>query len=271
LETDTSSHNRQWHQIVVEFDDYSLAENTAAAHLRPLLRRAETDHEVASWWFTRKAPYWRLRYLRPQSADTTDGIRHTLDDFRSAGIISRWIETIYEPEMPAFGGHEAIVVAHQLFHRDSCHILAYLSSDQDQRRELTILLCSVLMRAAGLDWYEQGDVWARVAEDRFMSPSTPTGRERKLEPGLHRLMTVDAGPGSSLTQHAGQLAHLTEWFDAFHLAGQALGTLAHRGTLSRGLRAVLSHHVIFHWNRIGLPYNTQAILANTAKNVILSD
>ena len=31
------------------------------------------------------------------------------------------------------------------------------------RREISLMLCSVLMRAAGQDWYEQGDVWARVA------------------------------------------------------------------------------------------------------------
>jgi hypothetical protein len=29
--------------------------------------------------------------------------------------------------------------------------------------------------------------------------------------------------------------------------------------------------VIFHWNRIGLPYNAQTVLANTAKNVVPSN
>lgn len=51
-------------------------------------------------------------------------------------------------------------VAHHLFHQDSRHILDYLGSERaaasrsDRRRELSILLCTALMRGAGQDWYE---------------------------------------------------------------------------------------------------------------------
>nr|WP_143267114.1 lantibiotic dehydratase C-terminal domain-containing protein [Amycolatopsis thailandensis] len=54
-------------------------------------------------------------------------------------------------------------------------------------------------------------------------------------------------------------------------AGVDLGRLARVGTLRRGLRAVLSHHVIFHWNRIGLSYGTQAILAHAVKTAVLDE
>jgi thiopeptide-type bacteriocin biosynthesis protein len=100
------------------------------------------------------------------------------------------------------------------------------------------------MRSAGQDWYEQGDIWARVAE-------------------------VDTGPATPLMGPTGQLVNIAAWAAAFHAAGTQLGQLARTGTLRRGLRAVLTHHVIFHWNRIGLPYNTQSLLAHTAKEVIL--
>jgi hypothetical protein len=43
-----------------------------------------------------------------------------------------------------------------------------------------------------------------------------------------------------------------------------------RPTKERGTRDILAHHVIFHWNRIGLPYKTQSILAHAAKTVIFS-
>jgi hypothetical protein len=36
------------------------------------------------------------------------------------------------------------------------------------------------------------------------------------------------------------------------------------------LRAVLAHHVIFAWNRIGLSHTTQSLLANVAKAVVLN-
>jgi hypothetical protein len=38
--------------------------------------------------------------------------------------------------------------------------------------------------------------------------------------------------------------------------------------LTRGIRAVITLHVIFHWNRIGLPATTQATLARAAKDAI---
>ncbi|WP_410655243.1 hypothetical protein [Amycolatopsis sp. lyj-112] len=84
-------------------------------------------------------------------------------------------------------------------------------------------------------------------------------------------MTVDAGPTSPLIRPAGQLADLASWSVSFHAAGIELGKLARAGTLRRGLRAVLAHHVIFHWNRMGLPYNAQSLLAHAAKAVVFED
>jgi hypothetical protein len=41
--------------------------------------------------------------------------------------------------------------------------------------------------------------------------------------------------------------------------------------VSRGLRAVLAHVVIFHWNRLGLPAVTQATLARAAASACLPE
>lgn len=256
-----------WHQVTVEFTDYALAEQATVAHLQPIM-----DSAVESWWFIRKAPCWRLRY-RPPRHDTEDDVRDNVHQamatLRAADDVAGWVETIYEPEVHVFGGHDAMTVAHQLFHHDSQHILSRRSSDRDHRQELTILLCSTFLRAAGQDWYEQGDVWARVAENRPVTSETPPERTRALEPGLRRLMTVDAGPGSPLVEPGGHLADIATWTTAFHTAGRALGELASRGELRRGLRAVLAHHLIFHWNRLGLSYNTQSILASAAREMVL--
>ncbi|MGH3942009.1 MAG: thiopeptide-type bacteriocin biosynthesis protein [Pseudonocardiaceae bacterium] len=268
-----------WQQVFVQFDDYTAAEHIGVAHLGPLLSDTEAAGLVASWWFVRKAPCWRLRYLPAHHGeqDAQAFLYQWLDALRATGHIAQWIETIYEPEIHAFGGIAAMDVAHHLFHQDSRHILAYLGSDHsdtsadrsDKRRELSILLCATLMRGAGQDWYEQGDIWARVAENRPLPPGTSLDRLCDSGSGLQRLMTVDAGPASTLVSQDGRLAHLAGWATALNSAGTALGDLARNGTLHRGVRAVLTHHVIFHWNRIGLPYETQSILAHAAKAVIL--
>lgn len=269
-----------WRQVSIRFDDYPAAEHTSVAHIGPEMTRAETAGLIASWFFIRKAPSWRLRFLPSldrTEQDATTFIHQRLETLQNAGRIACWVETIYEPEVHAFGGAPAMDLAHHLFHQDSQHILAYLGSDRvttsrgrsDQRRELSILLCSTLLRGARQDWYEQGDIWARVTENRPLPSDTPLDRLRNMEPDLRQLMTSDTGPTSPLMKQNGSLTFISDWATAFEEAGKALGNLARDGTLRRGIRAVLAHHVIFHWNRIGLPYTTQSILANTAKAVVL--
>lgn len=73
-------------------------------------------------------------------------------------------------------------------------------NSQIGRREVSILLCSLLMRGAGQEWYEQGDVWARVAQNRPTDRDTPPEQLHTIKPPLRRLMTVDTGPASKLVQ-----------------------------------------------------------------------
>ena len=67
----------------------------------------------------------------------------------------------------------------------------------------------------------------------------------------------------------GPTSYATAWLEAFQTAGHQLGTAAANGTLQRGLRALLTHIVIFHWNRLGLSASTQAILAQAAQQACL--
>ncbi|GLZ42838.1 thiopeptide-type bacteriocin biosynthesis protein [Actinokineospora sp. NBRC 105648] len=254
-----------WAQVTVEFTDYATAEQIMSQRLLP------TINDVATlWWFVRKAPHWRLRYLPEQpdrAADAHRAVTEVLNNLQSSERIRTWFDTIYEPETHAFGGTDGMAIAHRLFHHDSKYILTR-PIGPDHRREHTILLCSVLLRAAGQDWYEQGDVWARVAENRPPRPQTADEPQPSFTAGLKRLMSVDASPNSPLLQPDGGLADLAEWTTAFQTAGNVLGGLARHGQLTRGLRAILAHHVIFHWNRLGLPYQTQSLLAATAREVV---
>jgi protein-L-isoaspartate(D-aspartate) O-methyltransferase len=267
-----------WGQAVIEFADRRSAEQVAAGHLRPRLAAAEADGMIDSWFFIRKFPYWRLRYA-PRSDAPRQHLVQVLDALAAEGRIIGWTAGIYEPEALAFGGAAAMDIAHELFCADSRHILDYLARPGTTppgapglgQRELGILLSSVLMRGAGQDWYEQGDVWARVARHRQADHhALPAERLSTSKTAVCRLMTVDAGPASALVV-GGPLAPVAGWSAAFERAGRDLADLACRGTLERGLRAVLTHHVIFHWNRLGLSHAQQGTLSTLAREVVMAE
>ncbi|CCK25003.1 hypothetical protein BN159_0624 [Streptomyces davaonensis JCM 4913] len=56
---------------------------------------------------------------------------------------------------------------------------------------------------------------------------------------------------------------------AFEQTGATLARLAARGALTRGLRAVIAHHVIFHANRASLLQDDQSALSHIAREVVM--
>jgi thiopeptide-type bacteriocin biosynthesis protein len=260
-----------WRQINITFPDWAIAEEVVVAHLAPFLIEAEAQEELAAWFFIRKRPRWRVRYMiRSDSPQAQNHITRHVDDLKTKRHIAGATESIYEPEIHAFGGTSSMDAAHRLFHLDSRHVLGYLADHEHiqspgHRREMSVLLCTALLRAAGLDWYEQGDVWARVAEHRELTTGVLARRAGQLESSLRRLITVDTTP---LIDQAAPLAFAADWAAAFASAGHDLAALASYGHLHRGLREILTHHVVFAWNRLGLSYETQGVLANVAKLVV---
>ncbi|SMD23893.1 thiopeptide-type bacteriocin biosynthesis domain-containing protein [Lentzea albidocapillata] len=261
-----------WWQLYIQFTDWHDAERAVADHLAPLLHSAEDEGVITAWWFMRKHPCWRLR-LQPGSAGRT--MRHrfgtALDDLTANGQITGWRPGIYEAETMAFGGQVGMDLAHELFCADSRAVVNLLRDGGIGlgRRELSLLLCTTLMRAAGLEWYEQGDVWHRVAQERHLPADVPVSKVTAMAGDLKQLMLADVSPDGPLLGTNGPLASAAEWADAFRQAGRTLGSAARRGTLRRGLREVVSYLVIFHWNRLGLPARTQSILAWAARSAIL--
>ncbi|MFF9073885.1 thiopeptide-type bacteriocin biosynthesis protein [Streptomyces sp. NPDC014735] len=263
-----------WWQVYVEFSDWATAEQTTAVRLVPLLRRAGESGGMTEWWFTRKHPCWRLRlYVRPETGIKAD-LRAGLDRLTAEGHLRRWWPGIYEPEIAPFGGPAGMLAAHALFSADSRQIIDLAVGRTDMqigRRELSVLLCTAMMRAAGLEWYEQGDVWQRVIDEEHRSAldAVPGDRLQELAAQLRSLLVADTSPGGPLLSHGGPMEPVSEWADAFRDTGQALHEAVRTGTLERGLRRVLSLHVIFHWNRLGLSMGTQSALAWAARTAIL--
>lgn len=246
-----------WFQVNLLCEDWRAAERMAVHHLGPRLAEAEFAGLLSGWWFIRKDACWRVRYQpvpgQEESARAAVGeITHRL--FADA-VIESWAATLYEPETHAFGGPDGMDTAHALFHADSRHFLDHLRRVGDgHRSELGVLLVGTLMRGAAQDWYEQGDIFAQVAShrpvDRPLTDTETDGVRRLL---AARATSIDSAP---------------TWPDAFHAAGSALAKLASESRLSRGLRAVLAHHVLFAWNRAGIPASRQGLLASAAAEAV---
>ncbi|MFG2845367.1 thiopeptide-type bacteriocin biosynthesis protein [Kitasatospora sp. NPDC048296] len=252
-------------QLHVHFTGQDVAEPAALARLRPALFDAEVGGHLKSWHFVRKGDVWRVRYQVPEGVDP-DKVTGALTDALADSRVSGWTQVVYEPEVHAFGGGSGMQAAHRFFHEDSRQVLDHLAapSGRDRRRELAIILVTALLRGAGQEWYEQGDVWAQVAAHRKAEASPE--QLARLGPALERLVSVDTGPDSALA--GGALAFAAPWLDVHTQAGRRLVRLAHGGQLTRGLRAVCAYHVLFHFNRMGLTPAVQGAIASTASGLV---
>ncbi len=259
-----------WRQLYLRFADWQRADQIAAAHLLPLLDDAERRGQISAWWFMRKHPCWRLR-LHPSQPGSSTGIEARLDELAADGQLDAWWSGVYEPETAAFGGGAAMDIAHALFAADSRGVLELVVAGRTGlgRRELSLLLVCALLRGAGLEWYERGDLFDRVCVERPLPHDVPAEKLTALSDNLATLLRTDTAPDGPLFGSGGPVAAQTRWADACGSAGRALADANRIGQLRRGLRDILSYHVIFHWNRLGLPARTQALLAHAARQAVL--
>lgn len=251
----------QWWQANLEFTDWNNAEDTVR-RLLPHLGGPE-----CGWWFIRKYPCWRLR-LQPRGHGHRARLETALNDLTDQGVLAGWNPVVYEPETAAFGGPAGMDAAHALFHADAALALRFPEGLPLRRHEVSLVLCSALLTGAGLEWYEQGDVWARVAAERPL-PNGEEERVEKLAADVEKRLRLDTTPDSPLFSPGGLLHPCARTAAAFRECGTTLDHAARTGDLQRGLRAVLAYHVIFHWNRHGLPGRPQALLAEAARSAIL--
>ncbi|MFG3423227.1 methyltransferase, FxLD system [Micromonospora sp. NPDC048063] len=242
-----------WHQATIRIDTDRRA---VAVHVAPELDRLVRLGALTGWWYIRKQQ-WRLR-LHTDDAGYTQ-VTDLLDKLTADERITGWHGGIYEPETLAFGGPDGMATAHRLFHGDSSNLLAWERAAAQAppalgQREMTALLCGVLLRSAGLDRYEQADAWAKVAEERPLSYADPALHDDQHREPLVQAMTklLTVNPTSLCAPPDGPLAAWAPWIGAFEKAGQELLALTQEGRLHRGLRAVLAHHIIFHANRAGI-------------------
>ncbi|GAA0955930.1 thiopeptide-type bacteriocin biosynthesis protein [Actinocorallia libanotica] len=264
LDLSPETPGQEWWHVFIRFADWATAEQISTARLAPLLNAATQPD--GAWWFIRKHPDWRIRIQAP--ADQRPHLKARFDQLVDEGVLTRWQTGRYEPETSAFGGPDAMTAAHTLFAADS-HALLHPPPLPIGRRELSMLFLGVLVRGAGLEPYEIGDVWAKVARDRPLPADITDGKLAALTTTITTLLRTDLHPHGAAFGPTGPLAAATHHAEAFRTCGQALARLAREGRLERGLRTVLAYHVIFHWNRAGFEARQQSLLAHAARAAIL--
>ena len=239
---------QEWWHAFVSFPGGAGVTPQAAAALAAALAGQR-------YHFTRKEDGLRLR-----AREDTGGV---LGRLAADGLIAGWHERIYEPETWAFGGTEGMAIAHGLFCADSPAALAATGAPGGKER--AILLISAMTRAAALDPFETGDVWAKLAALRPPTGPPPPERHAGAVAAMRRLLTADAA------QRPGAEPRWADRVAAFEDAGRQLAFLAADGLLTRGLRSILAHHLIFAFNRAGIPSRVQAAAAWLAVQAAFGD
>jgi len=251
----TDNPRSPWQQLTYTCDDWRAAENTAVAVLGPLLTTGQDKGDIASWWFVRKGPQWRVRLESP-AGSLTCRLAEALTGNGGAVAVT---EGTYEPETTRFGGPEAMDAAHRLFAADSRRLLDHLAGNSPRLlREIPVILAVRLLRAARQDWYEQGDCWEQMAAHRYDGHGPAPEPDAGTVSAIMALLSAGGdAPGSPLDDRP-------EWASAFEDAGRRIAALAGRGALARGQRAVLAQHLLFLFNRHGVSASDQQLLAAAA-------
>ncbi|MGW2591698.1 thiopeptide-type bacteriocin biosynthesis protein [Streptomyces sp. NPDC001515] len=260
-----------WHQVNIRFADYDRAERIFRSHIVPSLR---PGGPIGLWWFVRKAPHWRIR-CHPATGATTqdvaDHVAQALNRSVSYGVTANWHPALYEPETIAFGGLTGLPLAHALFHADSEGALTYLGVYEREfsgllgPKETSLLAMTLLMRAAGLEAGEQGDVWGRVEQRRPLADDVMPQQVSAMTAPTKRLLLTDARPLLA----DGPLTPVRPWIEALQQHGQRLAETTEANQLSIGKRAVLARHILFHWNRMGFTLRQQSIWCRAAREALL--
>ncbi|MGA5304594.1 thiopeptide-type bacteriocin biosynthesis protein [Nucisporomicrobium flavum] len=258
-------HERAWFQAHIRPLDWSTAETAFATHVMPILDRLTGS----DWWFLRKHPHWRLRL----HTSDHDMARALLDRLVSQDVIAGWQESIYEPETAVFGGSYAIALVHDLFCADSRGVLTYTQQHTPGigRRELSLLLIRALQHHAGLDPFEAGDVFDRVTGMRPPLDDAAFTRVDAMATHLRAALAIPLRADHPLFAANGPLSYAAPWLIAHIDTGRHLRGATDTGLLERGLRTILAHIVIFHWNRLGLAATTQSVLAHAAKAALFPE
>jgi thiopeptide-type bacteriocin biosynthesis protein len=259
--------NAGWLQLNVSLNPQGETIPAAMAlfdSLREQLPRWRTAGLVTRFFFVRKPPGARLRFLCPQGeSEVTGELELMLQRLQRQGFVPHFFRSCYEPEQARFGGAEAMSLVHDYFDADTSEWLLLQQISAAKRRSFTAstLLTSVfnhLFAAVVKDPAEVWDIWCQCTE--LTGRESSEADEDYLDP---KFASIEAlRPLASPDEMA--------ILDAYESANQALATglkqVWSEGKLQRGLRGVLATVAMFGLNRHGLGQNAQSKLVHLIRS-----
>jgi thiopeptide-type bacteriocin biosynthesis protein len=285
-----------WYRIYCRAGRSALDEYLARpfTSLRVVLRSEDCSDEVLAcvgavlsatgrqWWFMRKGdeegPHLRLRVRRsgPEDVALLARLEDVLRELQRRAMVSRWNSMVYEPETALFGGGEGMTASHAFFCEDSRAIgglpgreggpTKSFPANRQLHPALSLLVLASGFQGARLDPFETWDVWRRVHGLRPYPHTAAWDAAVARTRFLLKAAGTDAVNDGGVLEWGGNLPQnwLEMWRTAARELGNDLRVLANSGRLERGLRDVLSVHVLFHWNRMGFGPGVQSCIAGAA-------
>lgn len=229
-----------------------------------LLEPLEREGLIEGHWFMLKSdggPHVRLR-LRPsdlaEAGEVAARLERGLADLETQGLF-RAVPTVYEPEEGLFGGRAALEATHRMFCADARVALAAHALGGPDRYLASHLWSELMLRALGLDAFEQWDVWRRV---RTLRPGSVEGLEERVRRLAGVLQQLHLQPDEALEASFRRLVPCAqEALAGLRAWGQALQGLNREGRLERGLRGIAAACTLFHWNRMAFAWLEHLLIA----------
>lgn len=213
--------------------------------LEPIVRACRRDRRVSRFFFVRKPPDLRLRFLGPDpERDLAPEIGKRLALLKRRGHVTRHFRSVYEPEIRQFGGPEATDRVHAHFDCDTRGWLAFDGLEAAGKRTvppetLTLAVMNDLFLATLGCPSEVWDVWENVVRAAGVAEgATPAIPAFGLDEILAGLDPAQARIARAYQRGNGLLA-------------RGLQRAWNRGRLECGLRAILPFVAMFHFNRHG--------------------
>jgi thiopeptide-type bacteriocin biosynthesis protein len=250
----------RWTQIDVALDRSKRSAHASArlvfAALEPFVASARAEGRLQGFFFMRKPPDLRLRFLgdralREEALAVLSGLGES--------AIDRMFTSVYEPETERFGGKEAMEAVHAWFDVDTSLWLAAdrlteSSAAQVPQHSWCAAIAGDLVLRTLNDRLEAWAVWkahAEVLAPRVEAASAPSD--------MQRISLATIGPLATAEER-----RLLERYAAVNadLAAALIGARS-EGKLLRGLREVIGAVVIFHFHRYGLSADAQVSIATT--------
>lgn len=256
----TKVSERNWIQLNVALqrpDGQALPSARAVfARLTPLLRRWRQLRTVTCFFFMRKPPDLRLRFLGPNlEAQVLPDLTRILQRLKREGFVKRFFPSIYEPETFKFGGPQAMKVVHAHFDSDSrawVDLDRIWASGQGALTPdvLTLAVLNDLFSRALADASEVWDVWCNLARLIPIPPNlqSPEAGVFFIDALLSRVTKPEA-------------CILRRYARANRTLSSGLLRVWNHGRLQCGLRAIFPFIAMFHFHRYGFDATKQGLLA----------